>query len=119
MKATDILDALKCTELSEPDSILYETEYEYAFACDLMSDALVLIDDTGENTVFLTGLCNVQSLRTAAMLDVNFIIYVRGKRLDEETAEIAGNMQLNVFTTDYTMFEASGILWDKGLVAPK
>lgn len=119
MQAVDILDSLDCAELSISNIALFETNYEYAFASDLMSDALVLIEDYGENTVFLTGLCNVQSLRTAQMLDIDFIIYVRGKRLDDESIKIAKSMNLNIFTTNYNMFEASGILWKKGIVAPK
>jgi hypothetical protein len=119
MKAVDVLDALECTELSISNIALFETDYEYAFASDLMSDALVQIEDHGENTVFLTGLCNIQSLRTAQMVDIDFIIYVRGKILDNETIEVAKNMNLNIFSTNYNMFEASGILWKKGLVAAK
>lgn len=113
------MDALNCSELSISNIALFETDYIYAFASDLMSDTLVLIEDHGENTVFLTGLCNVQSLRTAQMVDIDFLIYVRGKILDDETIEIAKSMNLNIFSTTYNMFEASGILWKKGLVAPK
>jgi hypothetical protein len=53
------------------------------------------------------------------MVDIDFIIYVRGKILDNETIEVAKNMNLNIFSTNYNMFEASGILWKKGLVAAK
>ena len=91
-------------------------EVEKAFATDLMSDALALIDD-GEETLLLTGLCNIQTLRTAEMMDIYTIVFVRGKFADEEMISLANRLGLNLYTTTLTMYEASGKLYAAGLRA--
>ena len=45
------------------------------------------------------------------MLDLELIIYVRGKMLDIEILDLAKEMGFNIFTTHYTLFEACGILY--------
>ena len=80
-----------------------------------MSDALALISKDESETILVTGCCNIQSLRTAEMLDLDLIIYVRGKMLDIEILDIAKKMNLNIFTTHYTMFETCGLLYARGL----
>ena len=80
-----------------------------------MSDALALIQNSPDSTVLITGLCNAQVLRTAEMLDVEMIVFVRNKRLSKEDLEIAKEMGFNIFTTKHTMFKACGILYEKGL----
>lgn len=87
---------------------------EHAFATDLMSDALAMIEEA-ETTVLLTGLANMQTLRTAEMLDIYTIIFVRDKKADEEMIELAKKLHLNVYTTSHTMYEACGKLYQAGL----
>lgn len=115
MKALDIIKILDAKPLLLKDDNFYNTEFHQVFASDLMSDVLALIKDRFEKTVLLTGLCNVQSLRTAEMLDLKCIIYVRDKVLDEDTLEMAKEMNVSIFTTKYTMYEACGKLYEKGL----
>lgn len=52
-------------------------EVQCAFASDLMSDVLTL-DCNG--VLLVTGLCNMQTIRTAEMADVSCILFVRGKK---------------------------------------
>ena len=52
-------------------------EISRAFGSDMMSDALAYADS---HTILLTGLCNLQVLRTAEMLDIPVILFVRGKQ---------------------------------------
>ena len=70
----DILDAEVITGKSRMDR-----EVDFAFGADLMSDVLAFVN---ERTVLLTGLTNPQVIRTAEMMDLAAIIYVRGKRPD-------------------------------------
>ena len=94
---------------SNPDQ-----EIAHIFSTDLMSDALALVDG-GEDTMILTGLCNMQTLRTAEMLDINTIIFVRNKFPDEEMIEHAKKMHFNMYSTAYTMYESCGLLFKAGL----
>ncbi|MBQ1468593.1 MAG: hypothetical protein IJJ44_07095 [Solobacterium sp.] len=115
MLAKDIVQAIQAEPLSIWNNNLLNKDYSMAFASDLMSDALAMIQNYPESTILITGLCNSQVLRTAEMLDIEMIIFVRGKKLPEESLEIAAEMGFNIFTTEYTMYETCGILFGKGL----
>lgn len=117
MIAKEIVQKLNATTLGIWNANLMNKDYHCVFATDLMSDALAMINKSCDQTVLLTGLCNAQSLRTAEMLDLELIIYVRGKQLDDEVLELAMEMGFNIFTTKYSMYEACGILFNEGLIA--
>jgi len=59
---------------------------EYAFASDLMSD--VLTTDV-HNLLLVTGLSNLQTIRTAEMADIFGIVLVRGKKASQQMIELA------------------------------
>lgn len=115
MIAQEIVDHLAANTLCIWNAALMNKEYYHVFATDLMSDALAMINNSFDQTVLVTGICNSQSLRTAEMLDIEFIIYVRGKKPNQEVIQLAKEMGFNIFYTDYTMFEASGILYQMGM----
>ncbi|MDQ1334001.1 MAG: hypothetical protein QG552_951 [Thermodesulfobacteriota bacterium] len=81
-------------------------------ASDLMSD--MLTGKTG-GVVLLTGLCNVQVIRTAVIADVAAVILVRGKRPTQEMIDQAREHRLPLFSTPFTMFTSCGRLCAKGL----
>lgn len=115
MQVREVADLLKAAPLSNWNDETCSRNYEMAFATDLMSDALLMIQTDPENTVLITGLANAQTLRTAEMLDLQFIVFVRSKYLDDATIEMARNMGICTISTDYTMYEACGILYAEGL----
>ena len=90
-------------------------EIKAVFATDLMSDALAMIQQSPESTLLLTGLCNPQVLRTADMLDLHNIIFVRGKSPVNNCAELADEMNINLYTTCLDMYEACGLLYKAGV----
>ncbi len=83
-----------------------------AFGADLMSDALAY---TNQDTLLLTGLCNLQVIRTAEMLDISHIIFVRGKRPADEMLQIAKDSGICVLATRLTMFDSCGLLYAAGM----
>ena len=84
----------------------------YAFASDLMSDVLTIKKDT---FTLITGLANIQSIRTAEMSDVRCVLLVRGKEATEEMIELAGENGIVLMRTPFSMFKTSGILFAAGL----
>ena len=94
------------------DEKMLENEVEFAFSSDLMSDVLTV---KTQNILLLTGLANIQSLRTAEMSDVVNVIYVRGKKVTEEMKELAEENGILLIECDYSMFRASGILYKAGI----
>lgn len=83
-----------------------------AFSCDLMSDVLAFVDN---KVLLLTGLTNPQVVRTAEMLDLNAIVFVRGKEPEKEVIEMAEDMNIVLMSTKHSMYTSSGILFNKGL----
>ena len=91
-----------------------ERVIQSAFASDMMSDVLAYVQ---EDTLLLTGLVNDQSIRTAEMLDLPCVVYVRGKNPHKQTIERAIDLGIPALSTQYTMFEACGRLYAAGLAA--
>lgn len=89
-----------------------DKEVNAAFGCDLMSDVLAFVE---EGTVLLTGLTNPQVIRTAEMIDVFAIIFVRGKKPNKIVLDMAKERDITVMTTDYILYNACGKLYQKGL----
>ncbi len=115
MKLIEIVQLLEAKQVSLNDSNQLENNYEYVFATDLMSDALAMIQEYNDSTILITGLVNVQSLRTAEMLDIQIVLYVRSKPMTDELAQLAKDMNIAVFTTEYTMYETCGKLYTNNL----
>lgn len=108
----NILDA-KMIYKSNPN-ILNKEFYE-AFASDLMSDALALIQDDNDSTLLITGLANPQALRTAEMLDLSVIIYVRDKIPAQDQIDMAKSLGITLISVKDTMFMTCGKLYEAGL----
>lgn len=87
-------------------------EVETACGCDLMSDVLAF---TKAGSVLLTGLTNQQVVRTAEMLDLKAIIFVRNKQPDQETLLLAKSKDIPLLTSPYPLFESCGKLYSIGL----
>ncbi len=84
-----------------------------ACGCDLMSDVLAF---TRPGSVLLTGLTNSQVIRTAEMLDLKAIVFVRDKRPDEQTIEMANSMQMVIILSPCPLYESCGRLYKAGLM---
>ena len=85
------------------------------FACgsDLMSDVLAYVKD---QAVLLTGLINSQVIRTAMMMDMVCIVFVRSKNPTEEMLQLARDNGIVILSTDKRLYEACGLLYANGLV---
>jgi len=83
-----------------------------AFGSDLMSDVLAYVE---EDTLLITGLTNQQVIRTAEMLDLKAILFVRGKVPCEEVVALAEEKEIVLMTTKHTLYTVSGMLYKEGL----
>ena len=91
---------------------LLEEEAHSACGSDMMSDVLAYVKD---QAVLVTGLVNPQVVRTAMMMDMRCIVFVRGKRPTAEMVELARENHIAVLMSDYRMYEACGRLYANGL----
>ncbi|MDD2591727.1 MAG: hypothetical protein PHP11_02025 [Erysipelotrichaceae bacterium] len=111
----DILRVLNANHIYIDDQTILDRDFICVSVTDLMSDALAMVCSAGEHTFLLTGLVNAQSIRTAEMLDINTIIYVRDKVPQQDDLNVGIELKMNLFTTSLSMYEASGLLYESGL----
>ena len=94
-------------------SIANEPEVDKVFASDLMSDVLTI--KNAQKLMLITGLCNLQTIRTCEMAEIRAVLFVRGKKVTEDMVELAEENDMLLMETDYSLFRASGILYQAGL----
>ncbi|MBQ2890025.1 MAG: hypothetical protein IJE44_00060 [Clostridia bacterium] len=113
MRLSDVKSVLNAKVLSgESESQLNEKEIHTACGCDLMSDVLAFVKD---QTLLLTGLINSQVIRTAEMMDIVAVCFVRGKMPTEDVIELAKEKGISLLQTDYPLYLSCGLLYSKGL----
>jgi predicted transcriptional regulator len=104
---TDILEARVATGGEQLD-----LEVNAACGADLMSDVMAFVK---EKVVLLTGLVNPQVIRTADLMDIRVVVFVRGKSPTEDIVTMAKENGMILLSTKYSMFLACGRLYEAGL----
>lgn len=112
MKASQIKEILDAQVLCGAE-FLDAFEVESAFGADMMSDILAFY--VKPTTIVLTGTINQHLLRTAEMLDLRCVLFVRGKNVPEEIVRAAREMDMILMNTDKTLFTSCGLLYEAGL----
>lgn len=90
----------------------HSTTIEYAFASDLMSDVLTL---DRENILLITGLANMQVVRTSEMSEINCIVFARDKKVSREIISAARENNMVLIESPYSVFRISGELYKAGI----
>jgi predicted transcriptional regulator len=110
MQIGDIVNILNASVLT-PDLDL-SREVVHAFSSDLMSDVL-----TGDHykTVLVTGLSNLQSIRTAEMSDIDQVIVARNKKVSQDMIDLARESNIVLIQSKYSLYRISGILFSEGI----
>lgn len=110
MKVNEIAALLNAEVLAGKDRL--DMDVYSACGSDMMSDVLAFVKN---QSVLITGLCNPQVVRTAEMMDMHCIVFVRGKVPDPTVIELAEEHGLVILTTGMRMYPACGILYTHGL----
>lgn len=110
MKINEILHLVAARLVA--GNITSNDDLKKAFSSDLMSDVLTLDED---NILLITGLSNLQLIRTAEMADINAVLLARGKQATPEMIELSEENGLILMETPYSIYKASGILYSNGL----
>ena len=109
MTIREITKLLKATVLTGESRL--DEDVETAFASDLMSDVLTLKD----TPMLITGLCNIQTVRTCDMASLDIILVVRNKKVTEDMIELAEDDDMVIMSCAYSMFKACGLLYENGI----
>lgn len=110
MKVSDVAALLKCSLVCGEQNL--DEQLLSACGSDLMSDVLAFAK---HSCVLLTGMVNQHVVRTAEMLDVMCIVFVRGKQPSEEVCELAKKNGITLMSCKHTLYEACGLLFKEGL----
>jgi len=110
MKLKTVVELLDAKVLTDN----YNEENEVLSACgsDLMSDVLAFVKN---QALLLTGLVNPQVVRTAEMMDMKAIVFVRGKMPGEDVIELANEAGITVLSTSLPLYISCGKLYSSGL----
>lgn len=110
MRLSEVREILNAEVLCGQE--LLDTEVLSACGSDFMSDVLAYVKN---QALLLTGMVNPQVVRTAEMMDMKCIVFVRGKRPDEEMLELARKRGMVVMASALPMYPACGELYLHGL----
>lgn len=81
---------------------------EECCGADLMSDVMAFVKT---NVMLLTGLVNPQVIRTAEMMDIKVVTFVRGKKPTETMLTLAKELDIAIMVTEHPMFTSCGKLY--------
>ncbi len=110
MKISRVVEVLDAKVLAGEGGL--DQEVRSACGSDMMSDVLAYVKDQG---LLLSGLMNPQVVRTAMMMDMHCIVFVRGKQPSEEILRLAEAADIAVLSTELTMYMSCGRLYEAGL----
>ena len=110
MKISEIKSILNAELICGEEFI--ENQVHTACGSDMMSDVLAYVK---EQAVLLSGLVNPQVVRTAEMMDMHCIVFVRGKRPTLDMIEMAEDRDMVMLCTELEMFTSCGRLYENGL----
>lgn len=89
-----------------------QIEIDFAFASDLMADVLM---SPKPGALLITGLASHQAIRTCKIANMSAIVFVRDKNPAPGAIELAENYRIPVLATGFSMLDACGILFSKGI----
>lgn len=110
MKIRRIKELLDAKVLCGEENL--DNEVFSACGSDMMSDVLAFVKD---QAVLLTGLVNPQVIRTAEMMDMKCIVFVRSKTPTPEMIALAKQSGIVLLASKLRMYEACGKLFAGGL----
>lgn len=110
MQLREIKEILQAEVLCGEDQL--DREVLSACGSDFMSDVLAYVKN---QAVLLTGLVNPQVVRTADMVEIKCIVFVRGKKPSPTIVQLAESRGIMVMTSPRRMYDACGVLYSSGL----
>lgn len=105
-----IIESLNCQIITGAENL--QLNIRSAKASDLMSDVLRY---SGPGKLLVTGLTNIQVVRTCDIAGICVVIFVRGKKPLADTIDLARSCGITILATNLSMFDACGVLYSNGL----
>ena len=87
-------------------------DFTSGLTSDLMSD--ILTHET-DNAILITGLNNLQTIRTAEMSDIQCVLIARNKKVSQDMITLANQNKITIIESPFTVFKVSGLLFTNGI----
>ncbi len=110
MKLSEVKEVLDAEVIIGHDKL--DMQIKGGAASDLMSDLLRL---PREGALLLTGLTSIQVIRTSVIAGMAAVVFVRGKRPNQEMIAHAREYDLPLLSSPLNMYSSCGMLFNKGL----
>ncbi len=110
LKVSEIVKILDAEVLTGQENM--DLEIYSGCGADLMSDVMAFVK---ESVILCTGLVNPQVVRTAEMMDIKVLCFVRGKMPGEAIIELAKEKGITVLATQQPLFICCGLLYSSGI----
>ena len=110
MKLEKVVELLNAKVITGADKL--KEEVKFGFASDLLSDVLTT---NADRLMLVTGMSNLQAIRTAEMAEIQCVAFVRGKKMNQDMIELASENNLVTLESPFSMFRAVAILHENGL----
>lgn len=111
MKLRDAIIVLESAAYCSQDELL-EADILTARASDLMSEVLM---EVAVPDILITGLCNVQVIRTASVFGIKAVVFVRGKTPGQKIIDLALDEKVVIIPTCHSLFVSCGRLYAAGV----
>ena len=110
MKIANVVKLLNAKVITGSSKL--DEEVLYGFASDLLSDVLTI---DRERLLLLTGMANLQAIRTAEMAEIICVVFVRDKKMTPEMIELASENNIVTIESPFSLFRTISVLHDNGL----
>jgi predicted transcriptional regulator len=96
----------------KPLNEVYDKDIDGAFISDMLSDVMA---GAKAGNVWVTVQTHKNTVAAANLVDVSAIIIVRGKKVPEDTIQMADRAKMTVFATDLDTFQVAVKLYEAGV----
>ena len=110
MKLSEVVSLVQADILCGEDKL--DQIVRHGFSSDLMSDVLTL---STNDVMLITGLANLQAVRTAEMSDIPVVLFVRDKQISSDIVDLGRDLGLVLLRTKFSMYKTAGMLFNAGL----
>jgi len=96
----------------KPINALYDKDVEGAFISDMVSDVMA---GAKAGNVWVTVQTHKNIVAAANLVDISAVVVVRGKKIPDDTVQMADRAQMTIFATDLDSFQLAVKLFEAGV----
>lgn len=96
----------------KPINGVYDKDVEGAFISDMISDVMA---GAKAGNVWVTVQTHKNIAAAANLVDISAVVVVRGKKVPEDTIQMADKAKTTIFTTDLDSFQLAVKLYEAGV----